>query len=59
MSGAPSDGRSVLSFAIVIIRPLLVIYTDLLVMHMLVTYTNIYNMYKPYVSPGWEQLFLK
>jgi hypothetical protein len=31
-------------------------------MYMLVTYTSIYNMYKAYVSPGWEQqimLFLK
>jgi hypothetical protein len=29
---------------------------------MLVAYTSIYNMYKAYVSPGWEQqimLFLK
>jgi hypothetical protein len=24
-------------------------------MYMLVTYTSIYNMYKAYVSPGWEQ----
>jgi hypothetical protein len=55
MSGAPSDERSGLSFVVVIIHPLLVntVYTDLHVMHMLVTY--IYIMYKAYVSPGWEQ----
>jgi hypothetical protein len=24
-------------------------------MYMLVTYMSVYNMYKAYVSPGWEQ----
>jgi hypothetical protein len=46
---APSDGRSGLSFVIVIVRPL---FVNLDRFTCNVTNIRIYNMYKAYVSPG-------